>query len=88
MTQSSLKEKKAKINLTLNKNRFFGSVLKSPAQMGSLSVKKNRMDTFKLTQIALKAFCGRLFNLKAQYSPSWVSKRTPMSNLPKLKCLH
>jgi hypothetical protein len=58
----------ANINLTLYKNQFFGSVLKSPAQMGSLSVKKN-----SVTNIS----CLRTFK-QIPFSDALVSRSTVM----------
>jgi hypothetical protein len=51
----------ANIRLTLYKTRFFGSVLKSPTQMGSLGVKKlgheysiSRRGAFRMTTMKYK----------------------------------
>jgi hypothetical protein len=62
MTQSSQKKQMANISLTLFKNRLFGSGLKSPTQIGSLSVKISvtnisRLGTFKYSLELIILLC-------------------------------
>ena len=51
----------ANISLTLYTNGFFGSILKSPIQMGSLSINNSvtnisRLGTFKIVLIRIDIF--------------------------------